>query len=75
MANNNIFNPLTDLTISESTSFIVQYRFPRSKKARIRKKWSKKLSNYKPDPQVYQINDKLYAHPETVRRLKEVLDK
>lgn len=27
---------------------LVQYRFPRSKKARIRKKWSRRIENWRP---------------------------
>lgn len=71
---NNLTPPLLALEIYESTALIVQFRFPRSKKKRIRKKWSKNLANYKPDPKVYQIQGKLYAHPQTARRLKENLD-
>lgn len=40
----------------------VQFRFPRTKKRRIRKKWSKRPENYKivPWPKVYRINEEAF---------------
>ena len=44
----------------------VQYKFPRSKKKRIRKKWAKNPKNWKnvPKLETYQIGDTLIMHPE-----------
>lgn len=65
----------SSVEIFESSALVVQFRFPRSKKSRIRQKWSKNPANFKADPKVYQIQGKLYAHPQTARRMKELLDK
>ena len=50
-----------------------QFRFPKSKKKRIRKKWSKRESNYRYEPmkQYYIINDTIYAHPSVIKKIKE----
>jgi hypothetical protein len=50
-----------------------QFRFPRSKKKRIRKKWSKNTNNYKsePDPNCYKIGNIIYCHPWVARIMKE----
>jgi hypothetical protein len=72
---NSIFPPHSGVEVYESSALVVQFRFPRTKKRRIRNKWRNNPANFKPDPQVYQIQGKLYAHPQTARRLKETLDK
>jgi hypothetical protein len=51
-----------------------QYRFPKSKKKRIRKKWRKETRNFKclPDPQMYLLKDKAWiGHPATIQKLME----
>lgn len=54
-----------------------QFRFPHSKKKRIRAKWSKRNENWKslPDPQFYQIGDTLVGHPQTFEALRQVVEK
>lgn len=51
-----------------------QYRFPRSKKRRIRKKWAKRRSNYKtvavPQTDVYRVGSTIVAHPEIIDRIR-----
>lgn len=39
--------------IITSEHLVVQYRFPRTKKRRIRKKWRQDPRNWKPDPRAY----------------------
>lgn len=57
-----------------------QFRFPRSKKKRIRKKWSKDFFNYRAenDPYLYQIGQGLdlhfYCDPCTFAKLKVKLE-
>lgn len=46
-----------------------QYRFPRSKKKRIRNKWAKREQNYRYIPRIYQLGDAIYAHPSLYQRL------
>ena len=49
-----------------------QYRFPKSKKVRIRKKWKKRSTNYRPAVvhRMYVIGDKLIVSSLTLERLK-----
>ena len=53
----------------------VQFRFPRSKKRRIRKKWAKRQENWKavPWPRAYQINGTLVMHPAMLAELERVV--
>lgn len=48
-----------------------QYRFPRSKKKRIRNKWSSREENFRYIPTVIQIDGELMAHPSILQRLRE----
>ena len=45
-----------------------QFRFPRSKKHRIKTKWQKQTCNFRMVPQnkIFQIGNSFYAHPEIV---------
>lgn len=54
-----------------------QVKFPRSKKVRIRKKWSKQNKNFAavPSGNVYQIGRTLYMHPAIERRLRKELER
>ena len=51
----------------------MQYRFPRSKKRRIRRKWQKDRRNWKSVPKLraYQIGDTIYMHPDVLNRLTQ----
>jgi len=51
----------------------LQYRFPKSKKRRIRKKWSKKKTNYKhiEQPHLAIIYGKIYANKPAYNLLKK----
>lgn len=51
----------------------VQYRFPRSKKKRIRKKWSKDKRNWRWEPwkKAWQIGDMVFAHPSMIESIKK----
>ena len=51
----------------------VQYRFPKSKRRRIRKKWSKDSKNWRtiPDDKIYLMGNKAICHPLTLRKLRE----
>jgi hypothetical protein len=57
----------------------VQYRKPRSKKRRIRRKWSARPSNWRFVPSgkflVDNSNRTMYAHPDDVEALKRALPK
>ena len=51
-----------------------QFRFPRSKKRRIRKKWTKREGNvrYQPDPNLYILDKQkvTVGHPATLAQLR-----
>lgn len=69
-----------DLIVSHSiqeTKFI-QIRFPKSKKKRIRRKWSKRTENwetrYDRSIKGYILGDKMIVGPETFKRIKNVIE-
>ena len=41
-----------------------QFRFPRSKKRRIRNKWAKRAENFRDYPVVYMIDGVMHVHPD-----------
>lgn len=49
-----------------------QFRFPRSKKKRIRTKWAKRPENWRPAHQVYwdALTGNAYAHPQLIDKLE-----
>ena len=51
-----------------------QFRFPKSKKFRIRKKWAKRLCNYRIMKTEVAIKhgNKVYVSPETYERIKKL---
>lgn len=51
---------------------VVQYRFPRSKSKRIRKKWAKRKENFKQVPiknTAYMFGDTIVVDPDTARAI------
>lgn len=71
-----IHNPFCGITIIENMYICeaeeIQYRFPRSKKARIRKKWAKRSQNWKwiARDQVFKIGNRLVCSPSIHAKLK-----
>lgn len=53
---------------------IKQFRFPRSKKRRIRNKWAKQPKNFKAwlEPRAYQIGNKIIAHPALIAQIRKL---
>ena len=49
-----------------------QFRFPRSKKRRIREKWAKNDKNYRVIPKIYRIGDVIYCHSIFYEELKKI---
>ena len=68
-------NNLCNFQIVESKTLVIryQYRFPKSKRRRIRKKWRKDLKNYKtkPDPKYYFLNNRIICHPTMAEKLRK----
>ena len=60
--------------IVESSSLTrrVQWRFPRSKKRRIRAKWAKRECNVRYDPLMFLFNGTIYAHPQLAKELLSI---
>lgn len=54
-----------------------QFRFPRSKKKRIRTKWAKRPENWRPAHQVYwdALTGNAYAHPQLIADLRQLAGK
>lgn len=67
------FIPLAGFSIYESHAMCVQFRFPRSKRRRIRKKWAKDKHNFKPSPQILRSGNTLICHPAMAVKLREHL--
>jgi len=70
----------TQIYVSSYLVIREQFRFPTSKKRRIRKKWAKRNKNFRqfPDPKMYVLNMKdqrmgYIGHPATVQKLKEMI--
>jgi len=54
-----------------------QFRFPRSKRKRIKKKWRKQRGNWRnnPDPNVYCVGrDVMVMHPAVAHKIEDKLD-
>jgi len=53
----------------------MQFRFPKSKKARIRKKWSNRPENFGPDKNGYFINKTTFVcHPSLAGKIRKTID-
>lgn len=54
----------------------VQFRFPKSKKRRIRKKWSRRSENWKDVPQsgILMVNGTIFIHPLRMTELRAQLE-
>lgn len=52
-----------------------QFRFPKSKRRRIRKKWRKNPENFRtlPDTNFYQYGENIICHSKMARRLRTTL--
>ena len=64
---------VTDSLLDDGRDW-VQVRFPRSKKARIRKKWRKQRKNYDRqqvrDPKIYKVGNMVVCHPNVMSDIK-----
>jgi hypothetical protein len=60
-----IANPYTPETVKQ------QFKFPRSKKKRIRKKWARNPKYRREVPAIWQMDGYLIMHPKTYARLME----
>jgi hypothetical protein len=68
-----LFSGITILE-SEHCKERVQWRFPRSKRKRIRRKWAQREENVRYEPRAYRYqNDTLICHPSIAKRLREEL--
>lgn len=64
---------LGGLRIVENHLFVKQWRFPRSKKRRIRKKWAGVKTNWRPDNKVYCMGNMITCHPVMAAKLRKQL--
>lgn len=60
------------MRIFQVSSMVEQFRFPRSKRKRIRNKWRKRSSNFRPSRHalVNQRRGHIYCHPTTYEEIK-----
>ena len=65
--------PLMYCIESPHVGWMDQWRFPRSKRKRIRRKWANDLRNFKFKPASFMMGDTLVSHPSIVRQLKEAV--
>jgi hypothetical protein len=65
---------LHGFTIIESTDCVEQFRFPRSKKKRIRAKWARRAENSRPMRHALQQGSTLYCHPTFAARLRRAVE-
>lgn len=62
--------------IFESWHTAEQYRFPRSKKRRIRKKWEKDDTNFRASRTAYHLpNGSIVCHPEMAEKIRREINK
>ncbi len=59
-----------EIVETDSAIALVQYRFPRSKKRRIKEKWAKNRNNYRILPTCYKFGDVFVAHPEYLAEVR-----
>lgn len=59
--------------LDENLGKRVQFRVPRTKNRRIRKKWARRPENWRfvPDPKAHKIGNYLYVHPVTWSRFRQ----
>jgi len=62
------------MKIIENEYLVEQFRFPKSRKKRIRNKWAKRPQNLRPDlKRAYQMGDSIICHPLFAQRLRASL--
>ncbi len=68
--------PTMKILLSDYAEDLVQYRFPRSKKRRIRNKWAQRIENYRPTPWsgFKMMGDALVGHTKTEPMLVAIMD-
>ena len=59
----------------ESPNLLEQFRFPKSKKKRIRAKWAKRSCNWRPSSKIISMDGgrKLICHPELIDKIRKQL--
>lgn len=61
--------------IIESPFMVEQFRFPKSRKKRIRNKWAKRPENWRPNLKTtYIIGNNIFAHPVLAQKLREKIN-
>lgn len=68
-------NHILGIPVFSTMTAVEQFRFPRTKKRRIRKKWAARRENFRPDPNIYHIAGAGYVgHPATIAKMKGQLE-
>lgn len=68
---------MNGMEVLTSKFLTVQFRFPRTKNRRIRKKWTKRAENFKPSDRVYADTARrvVYMHPAMAQKLRQMLSR
>ncbi len=61
----------------EIPTMVIQFRVPKTKRKRVRKKWANDPKNFKPNPSLYTsvINGDIMGHPATIAGLKREIER
>ena len=57
------------MRVIQDPSLMQQFRFPKSKKKRIRKKFRKNPKNFKPSNEVFIARNMIVVHPQTLKKI------
>jgi len=69
-------NMLYNLNIIHNVNMVITTQKRKHHKKRINKKWLKKYGyNSKPNPDVFLTNNSIIGHPETIRKLQQLINK
>jgi hypothetical protein len=63
------------MRIYENRLLVEQWRLPRTKKRRIRRKWAKIPANWRPSPTVLAVGNCLVMHPRVAQALRSHVDR
>lgn len=70
------FQQFAAMRIYESPAMVSQFRFPISKRARIRKKWRKRPENFRPSDKILigeALGNCLICHPRMAAKIRAAL--
>lgn len=61
------------IELFETANMVEQFRFPRSGKRRIRKKWTNNGKNWRPMRKALRFGGKWYCHPQFAAQVRKAI--